>query len=115
MYFWWPWQIFELRFKILDLRIIHPNPDFMNTKAIVIIVCLIFIALVFGVFGYTQRIQAEVALTEANNQKLGAEVARAEAERQRIEAEMQRVVAEDNMGKLQTALQELELLKKRCK
>ena len=87
----------------------------MNRSALVIISVLIFVTLTFGVFGYTQRIQAEIAATEVLNQKMAAEAAKAEAERQRIEAEMQRVVAEDTMGKLQTAMQELELLKKRCK
>jgi F0F1-type ATP synthase membrane subunit b/b' len=87
----------------------------MNTRAILIISVLVFLTLTFGVFGYTQRIQAEVAATEAFNQKMAAEAAQAEAERQRIESEMQRVVADDTMEKYQSALQDIELLKKRCK
>jgi uncharacterized protein HemX len=87
----------------------------MNTKAIVIISILIFVTLGSCVFAFVQQVRAKEAQKEAVEQKMSAEAARAEAERQRIEAEMQRVVAEDTMGKFQTALQELELLKKRCK
>ena len=87
----------------------------MNTKAIVIIAILLFATLTSVVYAFVQQTIAKEVQREALEQKMTAEAARAEAERQRIEAEMQRVVAEDTMGKLQTALQELELLKKRCK
>jgi Na+-translocating ferredoxin:NAD+ oxidoreductase RnfG subunit len=87
----------------------------MNTKAIVIIAILSFAMLTSVVYAFVQQTIAKEVQREALEQKMASEVARAEAERQRIEAEMQRVVAEDTMGKLQTALQELELLKKRCK
>jgi type II secretory pathway pseudopilin PulG len=87
----------------------------MNTKAIVIIAILSFAMLTSVVYAFVQQTLAKEAQKQAVEQKMLAEAARAEAERQRIEAEMQRVVAEDTMGKLQTALQELELLKKRCR
>jgi uncharacterized protein HemX len=87
----------------------------MNTKAIVIISILILVTLGSCVFAFVQQVKTQEAQKEAVEQKMSAEAARAEAERQRIEAEMQRVVGEDTMGKLQTALQELEQLKKRCK
>ena len=87
----------------------------MNKKAIVLITVLAVIAMTSIVYAFVQQTLAQKAQREALEQKMTAEASRAEAERQRIEAEMQRVVAEEIMQKYQTALLDLELLKKRCK
>jgi hypothetical protein len=87
----------------------------MNTKAVVIISILLFAMLTSVVYAFVQQTIAREAQREALVQKMAAEVARNEAEKLRFESEAQRAIAVKTMEQFQTALLELDALKKRCK
>lgn len=87
----------------------------MNTKAIVIIVILLFAMLTSVVYAFVQQTIAQEMQREALEQKVLSEAARVDAERCRDEAEKQRQIAERIMGQYQTALIELDQLKKKCR